>query len=287
MIDGLAVVDKPAGITSHDVVGRCRQVFGQRRVGHGGTLDPGATGVLLVGLGRATRLLRFLTALPKSYVGEVVLGVETSTLDAAGDVVATSDLSGAGVAEARAAAAGFLGDILQVPPMVSAVKVGGRRLHELAREGVEVERSARPVPVRRFDVTAGPEPGVLRVEVDCSSGTYVRTLAADLGRALGGGAHLRNLRRTAIGSFTLADASPLDDLAAGAVLPPVEMLRDYPRVVADAEAAKAVGYGRTLDATGWPGPGPWAVADGAGDLLAVYEGGPDGRARPCVVLGPR
>ena len=287
MIDGLAVVDKPAGITSHDVVARCRRVFGQRRVGHGGTLDPDATGVLLVGLGRATRLLRFLTALPKSYVGEVVLGVETSTLDAAGDVVATSDLSGVGVAEARAAAAGFVGDILQVPPMVSAVKVGGRRLHELARAGVEVERTARPVTVHRFDVAAGPEPGVLRVEVDCSSGTYVRTLAADLGTALGGGAHLRNLRRTAIGSFTLADAHHLEALDAAAVLSPADTLRDYARAVVDAEAAAAVGYGRTLDAAGWVGPGPWAVVDGDGDLLAVYEAGPDGRARPCVVLPPR
>ena len=287
MIDGLAVVDKPAGITSHDVVSRCRRVFGQRRVGHGGTLDPDATGVLLVGLGRATRLLRFLTALPKSYVGEVVLGAETSTLDAAGEVTATYDMAGVGLADARAAAAGLVGDILQVPPMVSAVKVGGRRLHELARAGVEVERAARPVTVHRFDVEAGPEPGVLRVEVDCSSGTYVRTLAADLGTALGGGAHLRNLRRTAIGSFTLADARPLDDLDAGAVLPPAETLRDYPQVVVDAEAAAAVGFGRSLDPTGWPGvPGPWAVVDGAGELLAVYEAAPDGQARPSVVLPP-
>jgi len=263
-------------------------VFGQRRVGHGGTLDPDATGVLLVGLGRATRLLRFLTALPKSYVGEVVLGVETSTLDAAGKVVATSDLSGVGVAEARAAAAAFVGDILQVPPMVSAVKVGGRRLHELARAGVEVERAARPVTVHRFGVAAGPEPGVLAVEVDCTSGTYVRTLAADLGTALGGGAHLRNLRRTAIGSFTLADAHSLDTLDGGDVLSPAETLRDYPRVVVDAEAAAAVGYGRTLDPTGWPETnGSWAVVDGGGELLAVYEAGADGRARPCVVLAPR
>jgi len=234
-------------------------------------------------------------------VGEVVLGTETSTLDAAGEVTATYDMAGVGVADARAAAAGLVGDILQVPPMVSAVRVGGRRLHELARAGVEVERAARPVTVHRFDVSAGPAPGVLRVEVDCSSGTYVRTLAADLGTALGGGAHLRNLRRTAIGSFTLADARALDDLDAGAVLPPADTLRDYPRVVVDADAAVAVGFGRALDPAGWPegpsGPlsgaagasgaaGPWAVLDGGGALLAVYEAAPDGRARPSVVLPP-
>lgn len=288
-IDGVVVVDKPAGMTSHDVVGRCRRVFGQRRVGHGGTLDPDATGVLVVGLGQATRLLRFLSALPKSYVGEVVLGVETSTLDAAGEVVATHDMSGAGLADARAAAAGFVGDITQVPPMVSAVKVGGRRLHELARAGVEVERTARPVTVHRFEVEAGPEPGVLRVEVDCSSGTYVRTLAADLGVALGGGAHLRRLRRTAVGSFTVADARPLDELDATAVLAPAAAVRDYPRVVVDDAAAGVVGHGGLLDPVdrGWVGDGPWAVLDRDGKLLAMYEKLADGRAKPSVVLAPR
>ncbi|MDP8937354.1 MAG: tRNA pseudouridine(55) synthase TruB [Actinomycetota bacterium] len=276
-------------MTSHDVVGRCRRVFGQRRVGHGGTLDPDATGVLVVGLGRATRLLRFLSALPKSYVGEVVLGVETSTLDAAGEVVATHDMSGVGLADARAAAAGFVGDIAQVPPMVSAVKVGGRRLHELARAGVEVERTARPVTVHRFEVAAGPEPGILRVEVDCSSGTYVRTLAADLGVALGGGAHLRRLRRTAVGSFTMADARPLDELEATAVLAPAEAVRDYPRVVVDDAAAAVVGHGGLLEPVdrGWAGDGPWAVLDGDGTLLAVYEPRADGRAKPSVVLAPQ
>ncbi len=287
MIDGLAVVDKPAGMTSHDVVGRCRRVYGQRRVGHAGTLDPDATGVLLVGLGRATRLLRFLTALPKHYVGEVVLGVETSTLDAAGEVVATYDMAGIGLADARAAAATFVGDIVQVPPMVSAVRVGGRRLHQLAREGVEVERVGRPVTVHRFEVDAGAEPGVLRVEVECSSGTYVRSLAADLGTALGGGAHLRRLRRTAVGSFTVADARPLEDLDATAVLPPRQVVRDYPNVAVDDETAAAVGHGALLDPGAWPGEGPWAVVDGEGQLLAVYEPRSDGRAKPSVVLAPR
>src|SRR4051794_24287723 len=140
-IDGLAVIDKPAGCTSHDVVARCRRIFGQRRVGHGGTLDPDATGVLVVALGRATRLLRFLAPLPKSYVAEVVLGTETTTLDDAGEVVAAYDMAGVTLPDVAAAAGAFVGDIEQVPPMVSAVSIGGRRLHELARAGIEVERA--------------------------------------------------------------------------------------------------------------------------------------------------
>jgi tRNA pseudouridine55 synthase len=278
LTDGLVVVDKPAEWTSHDVVARCRKIFGQKRVGHSGTLDPGATGVLLVGLGRATRLLRFLTDLPKSYEGEVVLGVETSTLDADGEVVATHEMDQVSVDAAQAAAAALTGDILQVPPMVSAVKVGGRRLHELARRGEEVERAPRPVTVHRFDVSPGPSEEVLRIHVDCSSGTYVRVLAADLGRALGGGAHLRNLRRTAIGSFTVDDAHALDRLTAEHVNPPVAAMRDYPSVVVDAAATADVGHGRRLDVEP-PGDGPYAVLDDNGALLAVYEG-----HRPAVVL---
>nr|MBA3654906.1 tRNA pseudouridine(55) synthase TruB [Actinomycetota bacterium] len=179
MIDGLAVVDKPAGWTSHDAVARCRKIFGQKRVGHSGTLDPDATGVLLVGLGRVTRLLRFLTVLPKCYVGEVVLGASTTTLDAGGDVVERFDMTAVTESAIQRAAAAFIGDIEQIPPMVSAVKVGGRRLHELARRGEEIERAPRPVRVDRFDVAATAEVGVFAIEVNCSSGTYIRSLAAD------------------------------------------------------------------------------------------------------------
>src|SRR4051794_33698609 len=201
--DGLAVVDKPAGWTSHDVVAKARGGFGTKKVGHAGTLDPDATGVLLLGVGKTTRLLRFLLDLPKSYVGEIVLGAETTTLDDSGDVTATYDMSGVTLEQVRAAAARFVGDIEQIPPMVSAVKVDGRRLHELAREGKEVERAPRPVTVYRFDVDRTDDALVYRVEVDCSSGTYIRTLAADVGLALGGGAHLRRLRRTAVGPHTV------------------------------------------------------------------------------------
>jgi len=275
-IDGLAVVDKAAGWTSHDVVARSRRVFDQRRVGHAGTLDPDATGVLLVGLGRVTRLLRFLTALPKSYTGEVVLGTATSTLDAAGEITGRWDMGGIGVEEARAAASAFVGQIDQVPPMVSAVKIGGRRLHELARAGVEVERAPRRVTVHRLELSEGAEPGVLRLEVGCSSGTYVRSLAADLGAALGGGAHLRRLRRTAIGSFT--GGYSVEELSPDAVLPPAEAMRDYPAVVVDADGAADVSHGRPVPT---PGDGPHAVLDATGTLLAVYTAG-----RPDVVLAP-
>ena len=201
-VNGLVVVDKAAGWTSHDVVARCRGIFGQGRVGHAGTLDPDATGVLLVGLGRVTRLLRFLTVLRKTYTTDIVLGTATSTLDASGEVTATFDMSRVRPSDVAAAATALTGEIEQVPPMVSAVKVEGRRLHELAREGVEVERKPWPVTVYRFETSPDPDParpGVYRAVVECSSGTYVRVLADDLGRALGGGAHLDRLRRTRIG----------------------------------------------------------------------------------------
>jgi tRNA pseudouridine55 synthase len=265
------------------VVARCRRIFGQKKVGHGGTLDPDATGILLVGLGRATRLLQFLTPLPKSYVAEVVLGVATSTLDDSGEVVATYDMAGVGLDDVRRAAAGLVGDIEQIPPMVSAVSVGGRRLHELARAGVEVERAARPVTVHRFEVSEGSEPGAFRIEVDCSSGTYVRTLAADVGAALGGGAHLRRLRRTAVGRFSAGVS--LEELGPEHVLAPAAAVAHLPAVTADSVMAEAVSYGKVLEA-GWAGAGPWAVLDGAGDLLAVYEPHTGGRVKPTVVVAP-
>ena len=285
-LTGLVVVDKEAGWTSHDVVARCRRIFGQRRVGHAGTLDPDATGVLLVGLGRATRLMRFLTALPKTYVGEVVLGTATSTLDASGEVTGTWDMDTVGLADVRSAAAALTGAIEQVPPMVSAVKVGGRRLHALAREGIEVDRDARPVTVHRFEVAPGLEPGVFRIEVECSSGTYIRVLAADLGAALGGGAHLRNLRRTRIGSFTVEDARVVDELTPAVVLSPAQALRDLDQVVVTAEMQQHIARGLPLDRVplGVTGDGPWGLVDGGHRLLAVYEATETDRIRPSVVL---
>ena len=279
-VHGLAVVDKPAGVTSHDVVNQLRRRFGERRIGHAGTLDPDATGVLLVGVGTVTRLLRFLTELGKTYTGEVVLGVETSTLDAAGEMTATHDMAGVTVDDARRAVAAHLtGDILQVPPMVSAVRVDGRRLHELAREGIEVDRVARPVTVSNFVVEPTDDPLVLRIEVTCSSGTYVRTLAADLGRLLGGGAHLRALRRTASGSFTVAEAAPPETCE---LLPPSAALRDRTQVVVDDATAAFVRHGRVLPA--FAGAPPWALHDQHGRLLALYDAFRIGEAKPAVVL---
>jgi tRNA pseudouridine55 synthase len=287
---GMVVVDKEAGWTSHDAVARCRRLFSQRRVGHAGTLDPDATGVLLVGLGRFTRMLRFLTGLQKSYVGEVVLGRSTSTLDSSGEDTGTWDMSRVTLGEVRKAAASLTGLVDQVPPMVSARRVGGRRLHELARAGIEVEREARPVTVERFDVAASPgaEAGVFRIEVDCSTGTYVRVLAADLGEALGGGAHLRNLRRTRIGSFGVDEAHTLDTLTDAHVLSPAQALRDLPQVELDAEMARSVSHGLALDrvSVGAAGDGPWALLDRRGALLAVYEAtGTDRMVALCVLAG--
>ncbi len=285
-LDGLVVVDKEAGWTSHDVVSRCRRIFGQKRVGHAGTLDPDATGVLLVGLGRATRLMRFLTARPKTYETEIVLGASTTTLDASGEITNTWDMSEIALADVRAAAAGLTGEIEQVPPMVSAVKVGGRRLHALAREGIEIDRPARPVTVHRFEVSHGTGPGVFRAEIECSSGTYVRVLAADLGAALGGGAHLRNLRRTRIGSFTTDDARLVDELTPAVVLTPAQAMRDLDQVVVPSDAQRQISRGLPLDRVplGVTGEGPWGLVDEAHDLLAVYEATETDRIRPAVVL---
>jgi tRNA pseudouridine55 synthase len=287
------VVDKPAGWTSHDVVARCRRLYGQRRVGHSGTLDPGATGILLVGLGRATRLLRFLSDLPKTYVGEVVLGVSTTTLDEEGDVTGRFDMSAVEEDDVRAAATALTGEILQIPPMVSAVHVDGRRLHELARAGLEVERQPRPVTVWEFDAVATAEAGVWAIRVVCSTGTYVRVLAADLGARLGGGAHLRRLRRVSIGPFDLDSARTLVELEAdpaAAVLPPQAALAALPALHVDDPTAQLIGHGRRLSRheLAAEGAGPWAVLDGSGALLAVYEADPAGEGgdllRPAVVL---
>jgi len=307
VIDGLAVVDKPAGMTSHDVVARCRKLFGQKKVGHAGTLDPDATGVLIVGLGRATRLLQFLTGLPKSYTAEVVLGVATTTLDAAGEVTGRWDQRHVTLAEARRAAEDLTGQIWQVPPMVSALKVGGRRLHQLARQGVEVERRPRQVTVSRFSVgssadsdapdalagtdqLAGSGP-VFRIEVECSSGTYIRSLAADLGTSLGGGAHLRRLRRTAVGPWGEDLAVALESLSAAEVISPTAALPFLDAVVVDEGRAGEIVNGRVLsrdvfDALGASGEGPWPVIGPGGMLLAVYEQHADGLVKPAMVMAP-
>ena len=286
-VDGIAVVDKAAGWTSHDVVAQARKLLKQKKVGHAGTLDPDATGVLVLGLGSATRLLRFLSDLDKGYEGEIVLGASTSTLDSSGETTGTYDMAGVTLEQAQAAAVALTGDILQVPPMVSALKVDGKRLHALAREGIEVEREPRPVHVSRFELHETEDPGVLRAVVDCTSGTYVRTLAADLGTALGGGAHLRNLRRTRVGQLTLDDAHALEEMV---VLPPATAVRHLASVDADDELAIAVGFGKVLGAERFAASeaddGPWAVMGPDSVLLAVYARHKGDRAKPLLVTPP-
>ncbi len=290
--DGLVVADKPAGWTSHDVVGKMRKIYGQRRVGHAGTLDPDATGVLLVGLGRVTRLMRFLQDEGKQYRGRVVFGVATDTLDASGAVLERAEMS-LTRAQVETAARAFVGDIEQVPPMVSALKVGGRKLYELARAGEEIERAPRPVRIDELvveDFTPGAYPEAV-VRVQCSSGTYIRTLAADLGNALGGCAHLGTLRRLRVGSFSIDEARPIEAVEAdrdAALLAPADALRSMERVVlADSEQVRAVGHGATFAASGLvppdAGSGPFAVVDESGALLAVYERR-GGGVKPAVVL---
>lgn len=311
-VHGLLVIDKPTGCTSHDVVDRVRRVLGERRVGHSGTLDPDASGVLLIGVGQATRLLRFLDMVQvngkpttsKTYTGTVVLGTETDSLDASGEVVAVHDMSDI-IASMTAASiqkvidSHLVGEILQIPPMVSALRVDGKRLHELAREGIEVDREPRPVTVHVFEVTAIRE-NTIDIRVECSSGTYVRTLAADLGRLLGGGAHLRDLRRTAIGPFGIDTALPLAafealdrDSAREMLRPVVDTCRSLSRVSVSDEQRSAVAVGSVLPRTMFSGEPPWAVVheDGSGvvELLAVYEPFSNERvgsdmARPIVVL---
>ncbi len=287
-MDGVLVCDKPAGMTSHDVVARVRRLAGQRRVGHGGTLDPPATGVLVLALGRATRLLPFLPTEPKRYLATVAFGAETDTLDAAGAVTATADASGVDEAGLRAAMAGFLGPQLQVPPMVSAIKVGGERLYAKARRGEQVERAPRPIVVHELELlgfTPGERPEAT-IEVACSGGTYVRSLAADLGRALGTLAHLASLRRTAVGRFTERDARTLDDLAgpgelASAVLDPAAAMDPAAVRALTPDEAAALATGRTLDPTGRGDPVAAVAPDGR--LVAVIQDSA-GRARPKVVL---
>jgi tRNA pseudouridine55 synthase len=301
--DGVLVVDKPSGMTSHDVIAAVRRalrsagVASQRRhgpkVGHAGTLDPDATGVLVVCLGRSTRLVPYLQASRKTYDARLRLGVTTSTLDASGEVLTTADPSAVDESALCEALKSFVGDIEQIPPMVSAVKVGGERLYTKARRGEEVERAPRPVTIHDIvleDFVAGPEAQASFL-VTCSAGTYIRTLAADVGERLGVGAHLTALRRLASGSFSLEGAVDLDkvaDLAVQGRLPeivvaPAEAVSDYPSVVIDDAQAQALGHGKPLPATGLEGP--VAVLDAQGQLLAMVEDR-DAFARALVVLAP-
>ena len=270
---GLVVVDKPAGMTSHDVVSRVRRLAGTRKVGHAGTLDPMATGVLVLGVNRATRLLGHLVLTEKAYDATVRLGVATTTDDAEGETTEVTSAAHLDEATVRAALAEFVGDIEQVPTAVSAIKVDGKRAYQRVREGEQVELAARPVTIHELDVRRVHADGdVLDVEVSlrCSSGTYVRAVARDLGARLGVGGHLTALRRTAVGRFGLGVAHTLDDLATDLVM--VSMTdaarASFPTVDLDERQATDVRFGRSLDVSL---DGLTAVVAPDGEFLALYE----------------
>ncbi|MCW2549384.1 MAG: tRNA pseudouridine synthase [Mycobacterium sp.] len=290
--DGLLIVDKATGLTSHDVVARLRRIAATRKVGHAGTLDPDATGVLVCGVGRATRLLGHLLLAEKEYEATVRLGVTTTTDDAEGEVLSIRPADSVTDEAIAAAIRPLTGAIQQVPSAVSAIKVNGVRAYARVRAGEAVELAARPVTVSRFDVLERRSSGgveELDIAVTCSSGTYIRALARDLGEALNCGAHLTALRRTRVGPFTLGDAQTLEQLAAGGPDHLALMTLDqavaslFPRRDADAEQAADLRHGRPLPVTGTSGA--VGVFGPDGEVLALVED-KDGMARPLVVLNP-
>jgi tRNA pseudouridine55 synthase len=291
---GLIVVDKPGGMTSHDVVARMRRLAKTRRVGHGGTLDPMATGVLIIGVEKATRLLTYVIGGTKEYRATIRLGQSSVTDDAEGEVVSTVDAAGVSDGALRAGLAALTGEIQQVPSSVSAIKIDGVRSYARVRSGEEVKLAARRVTVSRLDVLAvrrdsADHGAVVDVDVDvaCSSGTYIRALARDLGAALGVGGHLTALRRTAVGAFTIAEAATLAALAGLAdpvTLPlPAAAGRCFRRRDASEEEARSLSHGGPLPTIGLAEP--YAVFGPDGAVLGVVREH-DGRARPEVVFVP-
>jgi tRNA pseudouridine55 synthase len=275
---GLVVVDKPGGMTSHDVVARIRRLAGTRRVGHAGTLDPMATGVLVVGVEKATRLLGYLTLTEKEYVGTIRLGQSTSTDDAEGEPAGGAPASAVSAAALAARIAQLTGEILQVPPGVSAIKVGGTRAYKLARDGAAPELAARPVTVYEFTVTSVRQWGDcldLDAKIRCSSGTYIRALARDLGAALGTGGHLTALRRTSVGPYTIAQARTLDDLSERLVVTPLAeaAAAAFPRVDLTADDSRRLAHGIRIPAPPASAAAPPATA-APGTPLAAFA--PDG-----------
>lgn len=280
---GLVVIDKDPGMTSHDVVSRVRRLGGTRKVGHAGTLDPMATGVLVLGVERATRLLGHLMLTEKAYDATIRLGATTTTDDAEGEVVWAHAVDGVTEEAVRAALARFVGAIEQVPTAVSAIKIDGKRAYARVRDGEQVELKARPVTIHELVVHEVALPDV-RISVRCSSGTYIRAIARDLGAALGVGGHLTALRRTAVGSFDLAVARTLEQLSTDfAVVPIADAARaSFPTVDLAAEQADHVRFGRALRLA-LPGEGPHAVFAPDGVFLALYEQRGE-QARPVAVF---
>lgn len=275
---GIVVVDKPTGLTSHDVVARCRRFFGTRKVGHAGTLDPDATGVLVVGIERATKLLGHLALTNKSYDATIRLGAATSTDDAEGEIISGASAANIDEADLGAGIAALTGEIMQRPSAVSAIKIAGKRAHERVREGESVEIPARPVTVHRFDIldsTANGEYLDVDVRVDCSSGTYIRALARDLGEALEVGGHLTALRRTRVGNFDLSVARTLDELEETPTLSvPLHdaVLASFPHRDISAAEAAGLAHGKWLETVGNSGTVAAVDPDGMPIALLVESG---------------
>jgi tRNA pseudouridine55 synthase len=274
-MSGLVVVDKPSGLTSHDVVARIRRLAGTRKVGHAGTLDPMATGVLLVGVERATRLLGHLALTEKAYDATVRLGRATVSDDAEGEPLTETDTSALSEADVRAAAEAFVGDLQQRPSSVSAVKVDGQRAYARVRAGEQVELPARAVTVHELTVQRVHRDGAhldVDISVRCSSGTFIRAIARDLGDALGVGGHLTALRRTAVGPFTLEEAHSLDRLVEHLEVQGLTDVarRCFPTYALDDEQSRAVHVGRRLPVS-LGAEGAVAVLDTSGTFLALYE----------------
>lgn len=271
---GFLLVDKAQDITSRGVVDQVRRMLKVKKVGHAGTLDPMATGLLVVAVGPVTRLIRWVQDAEKEYEATVLLGVGTSTLDAEGDVTEEVDMSGATREDVEAQLPNFRGEIDQIPPMVSALKVGGKRLYKLAREGIEVERRARTVTISELELTgfdSGSLP-LMHLRVVCSKGTYIRTLGDDIAIALGGRGHLTALRRTRIGDLRVAEAVVVEAATVDSLIDPARALGSLTAVVVDADVAKLVGYGRAIPNTTAHGEGTDVrLMNLEGAMLAVYQ----------------
>lgn len=287
MRDGVVVLDKPSGATSHHMVGKLRRLLGIRKIGHAGTLDPMATGVLILGVGRATRLLGHLALHDKRYLATVRLGERSDSDDADGTVEPVADASSLTRADVEAACAPLRGEIQQVPSTVSAIKVDGKRAYALAREGKEVALKARTVTVTRLDVLETRIDGAcleVDIDVECSSGTYIRAIARDLGEALGVGGHLTALRRTRIGGYSLDDAVTLDDAAPELMSMAEAARRSFPVVELTPEQCAEVRFGRPLPIA--VGEGVTGLVSPGDQLLALYTRKGDGAAPVTVLIGP-
>lgn len=277
-MNGIININKPLGMTSHDVVGRLRRILGIKKIGHTGTLDPDASGVLPMCIGRATKTADMLTAQNKQYIAEVTLGSATTTLDASGEVTETSEVN-ADECDIQSVVTEFVGDIMQIPPMYSAIKIDGKRLYELAREGVEVERKPRPVTIEKIEILGiDLENKKFSMKVDCSKGTYIRTLCDDIGRRLGCLAHMSALIRTRSGRFCIDDAYTLDEVEKMAgegdmsfLVPIDKVFEELPKLILSSRRAKLMCNGVRISAQGIIDGEAYRVYDESGSFLTISE----------------